>query len=578
MSESQSEPWELERRLREVHEREARYCSFVEDVNDWVWEIDRNGRYTYVSPRVRDLTGYEPDEVLGKTFADLMKPDEARRVSEVVGPVFAAHQPIELFENSLVRKDGSTVIVETSGKPVFGADGDFRGYRGIDRDITDRKRVETELRESRRMLQLVLDSIPARVFWKDRDSVFLGCNRLFALDGGVESPDEIIGLNDFDLGWRDQAELYRADDRAVIESGVPKLNYEEPQTAPDGRTIWLRTSKVPLKDAEGGIIGVMGTYEDITPHKEAEKALAQSEANLHALIESTQDLIWSVDSHDYKILVFNSALSDYIEQQFGRRIRPGCALHEAFPPELAALWREIYTRAVREGSYQMEYEKAGGTGFLDLHVNPVRRDGEITAVAVFGEDITERKRLEAEKRRFYRETILSATDGKLSICDKGDVEPYVSDAQVSADLSHSAEVGSARRDVENYLRARGLDGSRLDDFMICVNEAVANAIKHSGDGCVYAGCRDDAVYVGISDNGPGIESLILPKAVLKRGFSTKPSMGLGYSIMLQIADQILLDTGDDGTIVVLIKQVTPEPEVSLDSLPDTWAGVPDVVP
>lgn len=568
----------LERKLRECQERETKYCSMVEDVTDWVWAVDENGRYTYASPRVRDLVGYEPEEVLGQTFADLMSSEEAKRVWDAVAPMFAAHEPIELFENALLRKDGSSVVVETSGKPVFDAEGVFRGYRGIDRDISERKRAEVELRESRRMLQLVLDSIPARVFWKDRNSVYLGCNRVFAADGGLASPDEIIGLNDFDLGWRDQAELYRGDDRRVIESSVPKLNYEEPETTPDGRIIWLRTSKVPLKDAEGRIIGVMGTYENITERKEAEKALAQSEANLSALIESTSDLIWSVDSRDYRVLAFNSALREYVRSRLGAEVRLGSTLDEVLPQDLAAVWKEICARALREGPYEREYEKTDGSGFLDLHVNPVVRDGEITAVAVFGEDITERKRMEADKRRFYRETIQSATDGKLTICDKADVEFYVADARFTADLSEPREAGSARRGVEDFLRGCGLVGARLDDFMICANEAVANAIKHSGSGWVYAGVCDDSVWVGVSDHGPGIESLILPKAVLRRGFSTKPSLGLGYWIMLQVADRVLLETGNGGTTVLLFKNVREEPEFSLDSLPDTWAGVPDVNP
>ncbi|HOW19379.1 MAG TPA: PAS domain-containing protein, partial [Phycisphaerae bacterium] len=117
------------------------------------------------------------------------------------------------------------------------------------------RRNEQAARESRAMLQLVMNTIPARVFWKDRNSVYLGCNVLFARDAGLSTPEEIIGRTDFDLGWREQAELYRADDRHVMESGIPKLRYEEPQTTPTGDRIYLRTSKVPLRDEDGRVIG-----------------------------------------------------------------------------------------------------------------------------------------------------------------------------------------------------------------------------------------------------------------------------------------------------------------------------------
>ncbi|MDF1561598.1 MAG: ATP-binding protein [Deltaproteobacteria bacterium] len=125
-----------------------------------------------------------------------------------------------------------------------------------------------------RMLQLVLDSIPVRVFWKDLRGRYLGCNALFARDAGKLHPEEVVGVDDFSLGWRDQAELYRADDFAVMRGQVEKLGYEEPQTTPDGRTIWLRTSKRPLRGSEGEVIGVLGTYEDITLQKRlAEESL-----------------------------------------------------------------------------------------------------------------------------------------------------------------------------------------------------------------------------------------------------------------------------------------------------------------
>ena len=163
--------------------------------------------------------------------------------------------------------------------------------------------MEETLRESRRqlgeanyMLQLVLDTIPVRVFWKDRDSVYLGCNRLFAKDAGRVIPAELIGEDDFAMGWRNEAEMYRADDRSVIESGHPQINYEETQTTPWGDKIWLRTSKMPLRDTENKVIGVLGTYEDITERKRQEEALRQSEENLTITLNSIGDGVIATDA------------------------------------------------------------------------------------------------------------------------------------------------------------------------------------------------------------------------------------------------------------------------------------------
>lgn len=153
-------------------------------------------------------------------------------------------------------------------------------------DITTRKKTEEELVESKKMLQLVLDTIPARVFWKDRNSIFMGCNRLLALDVGLSSPDEIIGKSDFELVCKDEAEHYRSDDLMVMETGKPKLDYEESQTKPDGKSRYLKTSKIPLYDREGHVVGLLGTYEDITERKKSE----EERRKLEKKMEHTQKL------------------------------------------------------------------------------------------------------------------------------------------------------------------------------------------------------------------------------------------------------------------------------------------------
>ncbi len=184
-------------------------------------------------------------------------------------------------------------------------------------DISSLKRAESDLRErelalarTNELLQLVLDTIPVRVFWKDVDLRYLGCNRLFAQDSGLGGPDELIGLDDFAMGWRDQAEAYRADDASVIEGGTSRVNYEEPQTTPDGEQIWLRTSKLPLRDLDGTIIGVLGTYEDITEEKrreERERQL-QTEVQHNQKLESLGVLAGGI-AHD-----FNNILTGILGQ------------------------------------------------------------------------------------------------------------------------------------------------------------------------------------------------------------------------------------------------------------------------
>ena len=133
----------LERKQIEeaLKDSETKFRSLVESTSDWIWEINKDGIYTYVSPKVKDLIGYEPAEVVGKTPFDFMPPQEAERIATTFKGITAASKPIENLENTLRHKDGHLVTLETSGVPIFDSKGNLRGYRGIDRDVTERKKM-----------------------------------------------------------------------------------------------------------------------------------------------------------------------------------------------------------------------------------------------------------------------------------------------------------------------------------------------------------------------------------------------------------------------------------------------------
>ncbi|MDD1621856.1 MAG: ATP-binding protein [Methylococcaceae bacterium] len=151
--------------------------------------------------------------------------------------------------------------------------------------------AQQEIIRGRTLLQSVIDTAPIRVFWKDWQCRYLGCNTAFATDAGMAHPRDVVGKDDTELGWWEQAALYQADDREVMESGQAKLGYEEPQTTPDGRRIWLRTSKVPLRDGGNRTIGVLGVYEDITERKQAEQELICYRDHLEDMVkERTAEL------------------------------------------------------------------------------------------------------------------------------------------------------------------------------------------------------------------------------------------------------------------------------------------------
>jgi len=296
---------ERKRTAEALARSEQRFRELIELAVDGILLGSPEGIITGANSRMLALLDMEAEALLGKHVREIFTP---RSLQE--NPLRferLARGETVITERVIQRADGTHVYVEMHSKQM--PDG---SYQSIVHDITERKQTEQELAASQRMLKDVINTIPVRVFWKDLEGRFLGCNRLFAQDAGRPSPESLLGDNDFNMGWADQAELYRADDRTVIELDQPKINYEEPQTTPDGQQRWLRTSKIPLRDGEGHVYGILGVYEDITERKHVEAALQLERVQLLSIFDSIDELIYVSDSHTYEIVFVNQKLRDVL--------------------------------------------------------------------------------------------------------------------------------------------------------------------------------------------------------------------------------------------------------------------------
>jgi len=293
--------YSLDRQLKEsriaLERSETRFRQLYEEAPLGIFRATVPGRIIMMNQEMARILGCAGVEEALAWYTDLKQqfwvdPKERRDFISQLQNNGEAKQ----FECRAKKKNGEIIwlSMDTRLSPPTEGNGDNHDLviEGFATDVTQRKNAKEALRQSeqkindaKKLLELVLNTIPVRLFWKDRDLKFLGCNLLFARDAGRQHPDELIGADDLSMVWSEQAEMYRRDDLEVIESEQPKLQYEEIQTTPEGRTIWLSTSKVPLRDAQNNVIGILGSYEDITQRKWTDEQLKKANEDLERKVE-----------------------------------------------------------------------------------------------------------------------------------------------------------------------------------------------------------------------------------------------------------------------------------------------------
>jgi len=271
------------------------------------WEYDINSRHFILDDRFYQLyatsTEFEggsnlsPKEYL-KRF---VHPEDKVKLEEALKKGMTPFSNINMIQVDyrVIRRDGGIRHIHTQAWLNKDADNRTHKIYGANQDITERKKIEEALADSNYLLKTIINTSPVRVFWKDINLHYMGCNPAFAMDAGISNPEDMIGKSDFQFSWSEQADLYRADDQVVMETGEPKLSFEEQQTRPDGSQMWIRTSKTPLRNDQNDIVGILGIYEDISDHKhaKAEKDRLESQNQQLQKSESLGRMAGAISHH-----------------------------------------------------------------------------------------------------------------------------------------------------------------------------------------------------------------------------------------------------------------------------------------
>jgi len=416
-----------ERKLFEdrVQKKQERFQALVDVSLAGIWTTDPFGNNTYVSRRWSQITGISADNAEGNGWSKGLHPDDRESVFHEWKQAAINDKPY-LSDFRFIRPDGVEVWVLCEAVAVKDNDGKTIEWIGTITDITERKQADEKLHKSKQLLEDIINNAPVRIFWKDRNLIYQGCNIEFAEDAGYAKPADIIGKDDYQMVWQQMAELYRSDDRSVIESGCSKLNIEEPQITPEGNTITILTNKIPLRNKTNEVEGVLGIYLDITQRKLTENALRENEERLRLALKATNDVVWDWDIENdlqrwneagikvfgWKEIVENSVNADWwierVYQEDRQRVKEG--LYQVVNDNSGDVWHDEYRFRKIDGTYAEVLDR----GF-------VLRNDQGKAIRMIGAmlDITERKNAikKLEESEFFANTIANSTPALLYLYD-----------------------------------------------------------------------------------------------------------------------------------------------------------------
>ncbi len=417
----------VEERTASLLESETRFQRLLENAPVPMCHVDEEGELVYRNRRFVETFGYTKEDVPNlEVWWEKAYPDPEYRAwvlenwSKAVEDATREGHDIAPITYNVTCKDGRTREIEISGVML----GD--SFLATFFDMTVRNRLERQLKTSEQMLRLVIDTIPVRVFWKDWNGRYLGCNRALAQDAGKKAPDEVVGRTDDDLAWADFAEKYREDDRSVMDAGEARLNFEEPVVSPQGEMRVVRTSKVPLRDDDDKVVGLLGLYEDITERRRAEEERLAIQERFQNMFEL--GLVGNaITSPEKGWVAVNDRLCDmlgYSEDE----LKSMTWAQLTHPDDLAADEKQFGRVLAGEiDAYELDkrfISKDGRLVYTKLAVHAVRKpDGEVDYVLALVEDITDRV-LAVEQLKSERAQLTALFDSMDEVIYVADPETY----------------------------------------------------------------------------------------------------------------------------------------------------------
>lgn len=384
---------------RSLGDSEAVYFSLVESLPLCVLRKDARGRLQYANELACEVMGVSASAIVGKTDFDLFPADLAKK--------YLADDRVVLETGKLLHNverhqgaGGKLKHVEVWKAPVHDVGGDVVGIQVMFWDVTDQKNAEHQVEYEKFLLSILLDTVPDSVYFKDVDSRFIRLSRSCAHKLGLDDPRDAIGKSDADFFDRQHAKEALADERRIIETGEMILAKIEKESYTDRPDTYCSTTKVPLRNQNGEIVGTFGISRDVSEQKRAEQELSRERDLLKTIINNVPDLIYVKDRAG-RFITANAALIKLLGLESADALI-GKTDYDFSPPEMACNYVTDDQNVMRSGEPLLDREEShhgdhGEQIWLLTTKVPLRSpEGDVIGVVGIGHDITDRKKFEKE--------------------------------------------------------------------------------------------------------------------------------------------------------------------------------------
>jgi len=571
---------EQKKRKEELKREKRRFEAIFENSPVGIALVDDGPEIIKTNEAFSEMLGYDKEELEGMNIEKITHQEDYERETEYVNKLKEGKLQNFQIEKRYLKKSGEVLWATLTTNIVRDEDGNYLFGLGIIQDITDRKKVEENLKEAQARMSTLLSTIPSYVYMKDEDLNFVTANETLCKMLGV-TKEEIKGKNDYDFFPKENAEGYQSDDRKVVETGEPVIDRIEKVPESDGEVTWNLTNKRPIKDDEGNVIGLVGQTMDITERIKAEKELEKREKELRTVTSGSNDAIIMIDSKD-RIQFWNEAAEDmfgYTEEEAKEKKANDMIAPDEYSEEYEyglTEFRKTGEGRVLDNTVEVKAIKKDGNKIpVELSVSSLEMEDELHAVAVI-RDITERKK--AEEREEFLHSLLRhdvanknrVVQGYLELLEEYDlteeIEKLIKNSKKAVDksinliekvriLKDAQKEETKEVDLPTIIRKTvneerpmceeaGMElkiecpekkckikaGTLINNVF---SNLIENSVRHSeGDLLeIHVDIREDEVICTFEDNGKGIPDKD-KEDIFEKGYTTDEKRGTGLGLFL----------------------------------------------